>query len=144
MNKKQIKRIIYNWVGKNYGESEAEAPSWDIDVLAHEIASELRKASAKKLFVVEAEALQGYPTRFETQEDGEPLGAGTPDSSHLVGILLGYRVYELDERGAQIKKSRYYPVQTISNEGKLEDSREEVLAQIKRDFPADKWQNMGW
>lgn len=34
MEKKTIKNWIYNWVADNYGTSEADDPSWDIDGLA--------------------------------------------------------------------------------------------------------------
>lgn len=34
---KQIYKIIYEWVEKNFGASEAEDPSWDIKALAEEI-----------------------------------------------------------------------------------------------------------
>lgn len=36
--KEELKTIIYNWVAKNFGESEAEDPSWSIDALAEELA----------------------------------------------------------------------------------------------------------
>lgn len=32
-----IYKIIYNWVADNFGESEAQDPSWDIKALAEEI-----------------------------------------------------------------------------------------------------------
>lgn len=32
--KKNIKATIYDWVKENFGESEAEDPSWNIDALA--------------------------------------------------------------------------------------------------------------
>lgn len=32
-----IYKIIYNWVAENFGESEAQDPSWDIKALAEEI-----------------------------------------------------------------------------------------------------------
>lgn len=32
--KKKLEKIIYDWVGKNYGTQEAEDPSWDIKALA--------------------------------------------------------------------------------------------------------------
>ena len=35
--KEQIAKIIYNWVAKNFGESEAEDPSWSIEALAEEL-----------------------------------------------------------------------------------------------------------
>lgn len=35
--KDKIYTIIYNWVAKNFGESEAEEPSWSIEALADEL-----------------------------------------------------------------------------------------------------------
>lgn len=32
-----IKKIITDWVKENYGQSEVDEPSWDIDLLAKEI-----------------------------------------------------------------------------------------------------------
>ena len=36
--KDELKTIIYNWVAKNFGESEADDPSWSIEALAEELA----------------------------------------------------------------------------------------------------------
>ena len=36
-----IQKIIYNWVKENFGESEADDPSWNIELLAREIESKL-------------------------------------------------------------------------------------------------------
>lgn len=36
--KEQFKTIIYNWVKQNFGESEADDPSWSIEALAEELA----------------------------------------------------------------------------------------------------------
>lgn len=35
--KDKIYMIIYNWVAKNFGESEADDPSWSIEALADEL-----------------------------------------------------------------------------------------------------------
>lgn len=35
--KDEFKNIIYNWVKDNFGESEADDPSWDINALATEL-----------------------------------------------------------------------------------------------------------
>lgn len=35
--KDKIYKIIYNWVADNFGQSEADDPSWSIDALAEEI-----------------------------------------------------------------------------------------------------------
>lgn len=37
----KIECIIYDWVKKNYGEAEANDPSWSIKALADELAKEL-------------------------------------------------------------------------------------------------------
>ena len=36
--KEQFKDIIYSWVKQNFGESEADDPSWSIEALAKELA----------------------------------------------------------------------------------------------------------
>lgn len=33
-----LKQAIYKWVAENYGQSEADEPSWDIESLANELA----------------------------------------------------------------------------------------------------------
>ena len=35
--KERLTKIIYDWVAKNFGESEAEDPSWSIEALAEEL-----------------------------------------------------------------------------------------------------------
>lgn len=35
--RKELEKIIYNWVAENFGKSEAEDPSWSIRELAKEI-----------------------------------------------------------------------------------------------------------
>ena len=35
--KEELKTIIYDWVAENFGESEAEDPSWSIEALAEEL-----------------------------------------------------------------------------------------------------------
>lgn len=36
--KKKLETIIYEWVKQNFGESEADDPSWSIEALAEELA----------------------------------------------------------------------------------------------------------
>lgn len=38
-----MNKIIYEWVKENYGESEADNPSWDIEALAKHIQSKLKE-----------------------------------------------------------------------------------------------------
>ena len=40
---KEFKKFLYEWVKKNFGESEADDPSWSIEALAHDLASEYVK-----------------------------------------------------------------------------------------------------
>lgn len=39
----ELERVIKSWVARNYGESEAEDPSWDIGDLSREIATKINK-----------------------------------------------------------------------------------------------------
>lgn len=39
----KIEKIIYNWVRDNFGQSEADDPSWNIKLLAKHIEKELNK-----------------------------------------------------------------------------------------------------
>ena len=38
--KKQLEKIIYNWVKQNFGESEADDPSWSIEALAKHLSEQ--------------------------------------------------------------------------------------------------------
>ena len=46
-NKMTIKSMICEWVRENYGESEVADPSWDIDLLADYIETQLKKQGGK-------------------------------------------------------------------------------------------------
>lgn len=39
----EFKEFLYEWVKKNFGESEADDPSWSIDALAHDLADKFWK-----------------------------------------------------------------------------------------------------
>jgi hypothetical protein len=43
MEQKYIKGVITKWVADNFGQSEAEDPSWSIEALAEHLATELSK-----------------------------------------------------------------------------------------------------
>lgn len=36
----EFKKFLYEWVKKNFGESEADDPSWSIEALAHDLVDE--------------------------------------------------------------------------------------------------------
>lgn len=42
-----IKKIITDWVRENFGESEVNDPSWNIDLLAKHIETQLKKQGSK-------------------------------------------------------------------------------------------------
>lgn len=43
----EYKKFLYEWAKKNFGESEADDPSWDIEALAHDLADEYWKIQEK-------------------------------------------------------------------------------------------------
>lgn len=43
----EFKKFLYEWVKKNFGESEADDPSWSIGALAHDLADEYWKIQEK-------------------------------------------------------------------------------------------------
>ena len=43
MSEKELAKSIKEWVKYNFGESEADDPSWDINALAHHLSLELKK-----------------------------------------------------------------------------------------------------
>lgn len=43
MIEEELNKFIYEWVKKNFGESEADDPSWSIEALAHDLAEEYYK-----------------------------------------------------------------------------------------------------
>lgn len=65
-----IKELIIDWVSNNYGRSEAEEPSWDIDALAKHIESKLAEKNSKL---------------FEQLEEIQSIciGADSPDANTL-------------------------------------------------------------
>ena len=44
----EFKKFLYEWVKKNFGESEADDPSWSITALAHDLASEYVKIKERE------------------------------------------------------------------------------------------------
>lgn len=48
MVEKEFKKFLTEWVKENYGESEANDPSWSIEVLAHDLANEYVKIKERE------------------------------------------------------------------------------------------------
>ena len=61
-----MKKIIYEWVKENSGESEADNPSWDIEVLAKHIESKLQEKTNKWIDVLNYwyEHVEDYGIRY--------------------------------------------------------------------------------
>lgn len=47
-----MKELIHKWVKENYGQSEADNPSWDIDLLAEYIRKEFKNKADKWLDIL--------------------------------------------------------------------------------------------
>lgn len=44
----EFKKFLYEWVKKNFGESEADDPSWSIEALAHDLRGEYVKIKERE------------------------------------------------------------------------------------------------
>lgn len=44
----EFKKFLYEWVKKNFGQSEADDPSWSIDALAHDLREEYIKVKERE------------------------------------------------------------------------------------------------
>lgn len=92
-----------------------------------------------KYFTVDKETLSGMMTTGEVYSDGEYVSL--PDDVEAREITMGFSVSEYDEQG-MIQDVKFYPVATDMES--LEDNANEVLEQIKQDYPAGEWQNNNW
>lgn len=45
---KNLEKLIYKWVKENYGQSEVENPSWDIQSLVNYLQAQLNKKKGGK------------------------------------------------------------------------------------------------
>ena len=48
---KELHKFLYEWVSKNFGESEAEDPSWSIEALAHDLAIEFMELDERSKII---------------------------------------------------------------------------------------------
>ena len=48
---KELHKFLYEWVKKNFGESEAEEPSWSIEALAHDLAIEFMELDERSKII---------------------------------------------------------------------------------------------
>lgn len=93
-----------------------------------------------KYFEVEREYFRGAPLRCPVRQDGTDCG-DEYETSAIIKVCTGFNVNVLNEDG-RIIAVQFYPV--VTHSGDWSDNSEEVLAQIKRDFPPDEYQNADW
>ena len=48
---KELHKFLYEWVSKNFGENEAENPSWSIEALAHDLAIEFMELDERSKII---------------------------------------------------------------------------------------------
>ena len=92
-----------------------------------------------KYFEVHKEELRGSLMSGEIDAGGDYLRES--DELEIRTLTTGLSVYEYDEQGIRIG-TEFYPVTTDTSD--WSDDCEEVMENIKRDYPADKWQNNAW
>lgn len=92
-----------------------------------------------KTFEVHKEELRGSLMSAECYADGEFINEA--DEMEIVSMTTGFSVYVYDEQGVR-EDTIFYPVKTDTES--WENNEEQVLEQIKRDFPAGEWQNNAW
>lgn len=71
--KEEYQKDIYNWVAKNFGESEAEDPSWNIEALAEEMQKTFLRIHEEIIRMGIAEAIQGVADDNDIELTGEEL-----------------------------------------------------------------------
>lgn len=92
-----------------------------------------------KYFYVEKEELSGMTVAGEVDSDGDYIN--TPDDQEARTITTGFTVFECGEDG-MVEHTEFYPVKTDMYT--FENDEDEVLEQIKSDYPAPEWQNHNW
>ena len=123
--KDRIEEIIYNWVLKNYGESEVENPSWNIKVLANHIYEQLggKKQEIKDtiktllnllnivddyddlLKILSKGTYDNYSTNInEFYEDDEEKSTGFD----LDLGLMGFTIYRTENNGHRLCENATY------------------------------------
>lgn len=64
-----IKNMIAEWVKENYGQSELDEPSWDIDLLAKHIKNKLQEKTDKWVDIMSywSSVVQDYAERYDAE-----------------------------------------------------------------------------
>lgn len=92
-----------------------------------------------RYFRVDKEELTGMLVSGEIFSDGEYVEL--PNDTEARTITTGFSVWKYKENGETIGVE-YYPVEIYADSWTTNE--EEVLEQIKQDFPAGEWQNDRW
>ena len=92
-----------------------------------------------RYFRVDKEELTGMLVSGEIFSDGEYVEL--PNDTEARTITTGFSVWKCKENGETIGVE-YYPVEIYADSWTTNE--EEVLEQIKQDFPPDGWQNDRW
>ena len=64
-----IKNMIAEWVRENYGQSELDEPSWDIELLAKHIENKLQEKTDKWVDIMSywSSVIQDYAERYDKE-----------------------------------------------------------------------------
>lgn len=93
-----------------------------------------------KYFTVEKETMNVAPIIYPVNASGEQ-SADAWESDFVQEIATGFCVNELGEDG-RTEEVNFYPIQTNTRD--FTNNEEEVLGQIKKDYPPTEWQNNEW
>lgn len=93
-----------------------------------------------KYFTVEKEVMRVAPVCYGVASDGSQLGDEW-ETDWEQALTTGFSVHIYDKDGMHYS-TEFYPV--ITDTKSWTDNAEEVLSQIKRDFPPSEYQNNEW
>lgn len=93
-----------------------------------------------RYFEVQKEVMRGAPVMFNVYSDGTQ-SSDEWEEDFVQEITTGFAVKYYDEDGSNSEMT-FYPCKV--DFGTWEANEEEVLAEIKRDFPPTEWQNNEW
>lgn len=93
-----------------------------------------------RYFTVEKEIMRGAPECYTVNSDGTQC-ADMWETDWVQTITTGFSVHEYEENGEH-DNTEFYPVHTDT--ASWTNDEDEVLKQIKADYPATEWQNNEW
>lgn len=93
-----------------------------------------------RYFEVRKEAFTGVVVAGTVDSDGDYVDLPY-DTDETGEITVGFSVFEFGENG-MTENVEFYAVKTDTTD--WSNNEEEVLEQIKADYPAGEWQNHDW